>query len=163
MSSSPKRMIFWLLYQRPLTRTLPYTRMSLKRKKPFGCHFLRPCFIRTPSPNRIRPGQHRVSPDGPKAFCTAWMRFRWFIIIITTAAEQSMSRRSPDYHQTPSFNWKSKQHVPISQPKNFPSRPDVTQASGSCVSLLSLSDSLSNTVETQSGVYRCGPRRDTGV
>lgn len=49
---------------------LPYTRISLKRKKSFIWVFLRFCFRRRPSPTRNRPGLDNGLPEGPNEFST---------------------------------------------------------------------------------------------
>lgn len=49
---------------------LPYTRISLKRKKSFIWVFLRFCFLRRPSPTRNRPGLDNGLPEGPNEFST---------------------------------------------------------------------------------------------
>lgn len=49
---------------------LPYTRISLKRKKSFIWVFLRFCLRRRPSPTRNRPGLDNGLPEGPNEFST---------------------------------------------------------------------------------------------
>lgn len=74
MSFLPRAMIFCFLCQFPTGRMVPYTSTSLKRKKDFGCHRVRPFFIRWPWPSRARPGLDRGCPIAPKEFSTALMR-----------------------------------------------------------------------------------------
>lgn len=67
----PRAIIFCFLCKLPTT--LPYTKISLKRKKDLSCHFLRLFFLRRPRPNNTRSGLARGCPSGPKEFSTALM------------------------------------------------------------------------------------------